>query len=245
MKGWRIFLHSARMVIDNLGAALRVSMVLYLVQVASQLTFFVNAPMAGEQPTAVPEGLGLQLTLSIFALLASLWIAVAWHRYVLTGELPAGLLPRWHGSEIARYFGQSLLIGLVVILAALAAGVVIGLVATAVPGFGGVLIFGLLGLCSYLFFRLGLVLPAAALGRRMTIGESWAATRDDDGAVVTLAVLVIGVGLLVEVPALLDQDSGSLIALVYRVVLNWFVTMIGVSVLTTLYGHFVEHRPVD
>ena len=34
MTGWRIFVHSVRMVVDNLGTALRLSLVLYLVQVA-------------------------------------------------------------------------------------------------------------------------------------------------------------------------------------------------------------------
>ena len=103
----------------------------------------------------------------------------------------------------------------------------------------------LLGLCSYVFFRLGLVLPAAALGQSLKLRESWDATKRDTTALVQLAVIVMGGRLLIEIPGMIDGTTGGVVSLVYNVVLNWFVTMIGVSLLTTLYGYFVEGRRID
>ncbi|NDW32060.1 hypothetical protein [Salipiger sp. PrR007] len=245
MKGWRIFVHSLRMVVDNIGTALRVSLVLYLVQAASQIATYLHADDAG------PDGLPVQviglpaLALVVLAVLASLWIAVAWHRFVLTGEEPRGWLPRWHGGEILGYFGRSILIALVIFLGMMISAIPVALIGAAVPGLAPVLVFGLVGLGGYLFFRLGLILPASAVGEKLTLKQAWRATAEDDGAVVTLAMLVIGGSLLVELPALIDNSAGSIVNLVYGLVINWFATMIGISVLTSLYGHFVEKRPID
>ena len=115
----------------------------------------------------------------------------------------------------------------------------------AVPGLLGMVSFGLVGLISYLFFRVGLVLPAAAVGRPLTMRESWQATGEGDKAVLMLALIVIGAQVLISVPAMIDGNTSSVVSLIYSVVVNWFVTMIGVSILTTLYGHFIEGRPID
>jgi hypothetical protein len=33
-------------------------------------------------------------------------------------------------------------------------------------------------------------------------------------------------------------------AILWQLVTNWLVTMVGVSILTTLYGHYIEQRPL-
>lgn len=245
--GWTIFMHSVRMVLDNLGPALRVSAVLYLLQAASQiLTFFMPQadPTAGD-PTVAPVAAGELLILMVLALVASLWIAVGWHRFVLTGETPRGWLPSWHGSEILSYLGRSIVIGLLIGLGiAVIGGLAMG-VAMAVPGLMGMVAFGLVGLASYVFFRIGLILPAAALGEKLSLGESWQATAKDDKAILVLALIVMAGQFLISVPAMIDGNSSSVISLVYSIVVNWFATMIGISVLTTLYGYFVEGRSLD
>ncbi|MBY6003963.1 hypothetical protein KUV62_08595 [Salipiger bermudensis] len=245
--GWTIFMHSVRMVLDNLGPALRVSAVLYLLQAASQiLTFFMPQadPTAGD-PTVAPVAAGELLILMVLALIASLWIAVGWHRFVLTGETPRGWLPAWHGSEILSYLGRSIVIGLLIGLGiAVIGGLAMG-AAMAVPGLMGMVAFGLVGLASYVFFRIGLILPAAALGEKLSLGESWQATAKDDKAILVLALIVMAGQFLISVPAMIDGNSSSVISLVYSIVVNWFATMIGISVLTTLYGYFVEGRSLD
>jgi len=179
--GWKIFMHSVRMVLDNLGPALRVSAVLYLLQAASQIVTFMmpQADPKGGDPAAAPVAAGELLILMILALVASLWIAVGWHRFVLTGETPRGWLPAWHGSEMLSYLGRSIVIGLLIGLGiAVIGGLAMG-VAMAAPGLVGLVAFGLVGLASYVFFRIGLILPAAALGKTLSLGESWKATAKD------------------------------------------------------------------
>lgn len=245
--GWKIFVHSVRMVLDNLGAALRVSLLLYLVQVVNQVIVYASPQIgaASGEPMQSPAASFELLIMMILALIASLWIAVGWHRFVLTGEQPRGVLPHWHGAAIMSYLGRSIMIGLLLGLGiAVVAGLALGL-ATAAPGLVGVVVFGLVGLASYLFFRIGLILPAAALGERLTLRESWQASGQDDKAILVLALIVMGARLLIELPAMIDGSTGTVVSLIYGIVVNWFVTMIGISVLTTLYGHFVEGRSID
>ncbi|MCR8549560.1 hypothetical protein M4578_17145 [Salipiger sp. P9] len=242
--GWKIFVHSVRMVVDNLHAALRVSLLLYMVQAGFQIMLFFSMQGAGEGPVS-PGSVGNLMIASLLTLLASLWIAVGWHRYVLTGETPNGWLPRWHGPELLGYLGRSFMIGL---LLGLGIGVVAGLVAaaiSAVPMLLGLLGFGVVGLASYVFFRVGLILPAAALGESLSLRESWEATGRDDKALVVLALLVIAAQFLIGLPAMIDGETGSVISLIYRLVVDWFAMMIGVSTLTTLYGYFIEGRSID
>lgn len=246
MKGWQILVHSVRLVLRNLDAALRVSLVLYLVQVANQLYLF-TMPVS-----ETPEGMPMMdvraafptLLLGIAAIVASLWIAVAWHRYVLNEEYPQGWLPRWHGSNMLNYLGRSIMIGLLIALAMLVAAIPGGLLTLSAPGLGGVLVFGLIGLAAYLFFRLAVMLPAAAMGRPMTLGDAWTATKDKDGAVVLLALIVIAASVIIQLPSLAG-GQGTVVDLLYQIVTGWFATIIGISVLTTLYGHYVEGRPID
>lgn len=243
MNGWKIFLHSLRMVLNNLGTALRVSLVLYLLPALAQILLFRS--YEGAAAGTIPGVSGSSLIVLVISLLSSLWIAVGWHRYVLTGEEPRGWLPAWHPSEMISYFWRSLLIGLLVFAVMMVAMIVVMVLGSLARSLLGILAFGLVGLASYIFFRVALVLPAAALGRPMPLRTSWQATREDSASIVALALIVIGGSLLMELPALIDGDRGSVVNLVYGLVVNWFATIIGVSMLTTLYGHFIEDRPID
>lgn len=243
--GWKLFLHSVRMVLDNLGVALRLSAVLYVVQEILFTTLIGKT--AGQTPAAAGGLMDVLIALItlVVTVLFGLWIAVGWHRFVLTGEQPAGLVPRWHGSAIGAYLWKSLGIGLLLgLMFGVLAGLALG-VTQAIPQLAGLVTFGIVGLASYIFFRIGLVLPAAAMGRPLTLRESWEATKSDDKALFVLALIVMGGRLLIEIPAMIDGDSSGPISLIYSIVINWFVTMFGASLLTTLYGRFIEGRRID
>ncbi|MDJ0822163.1 MAG: hypothetical protein QNJ09_10205 [Paracoccaceae bacterium] len=251
MKGWRIFTHSVRLVLNNLEAALRVSAVLYLPQVALQYMIYQNPQLSGDMGDVPAEfdpgdvGLfGNFFLLSFLALIASLWIAVAWHRYVLENEAPPGWVPRWHGSQMLGYLGRSILVGLIIVAAILVMSIPVGFLSLGLPGLTGFFLLGMVGLAAYIFFRLGVVLPAIAIGKQMKIGEAWRATKDDDNAVVMLALLVIAASVVMQLPSMIG-GQGTFIDFVYQVVVGWFATIIGISVLTTLFGHYVEGRPID
>ncbi|MBY6120566.1 hypothetical protein [Mameliella alba] len=246
MRGWQIFRHSFRMVLNNLEAAFRLSAVLYAVQALNQVLVLLAAPAEGSAATVINPGMAMMvLATSILAIVASLWIAVAWHRYVLTGEEPDGAVPPWHGGLVLAYLGRSVMIALLVVVALVAALIPVTALMAMAPALGLPLMLMVVALAVYLFFRFGVMLPAGAIDRKMTLREAWAATGKDQEAMVVLTLLVTGMVVAVQLPAMLNPDPHSLINLVYSVVVGWFATMIGISVLTTLYGVCVEGRDID
>ncbi len=246
MRGWQIFRYSFWMVINNLETAFRLSVVLYALQALNQVLVLLYAP---EEPvTGTPVGLEIGvifLVTGFLAIFASLWIAVAWHRFVLTGESEEGAVPPLHGSLILGYLGRSIMIGLIIALALIAVGVPLLMASMAAPLIGFVMLIGLLVIGAYLFLRLGLILPAGAVGQKLSLREAWMATAKDHGSILVLALIVVLLSALVQLPTWLNPEPRSFINLVYSVVTGWFGTMIGVSVLTTLFAVYIEGRSID
>ncbi len=252
-QGWKIFLHSLRMVFGNIGAALKVSLLPYLIQVAVSIYVFsqidpVLRMIQEGQPVQPPPGFFSLLAISVaVTLVTSLWIAVAWHRYVLLEEEPGTVMPRFHGAEMVRYLWATVLISLLAILAALAAMLIV-MVLMAILGPSPAM--GLIGMLLmivpliYVFYRLSPALPAAAIGERMRLGEAWNATAPAGSAIFTIAILGALAGIIIEIPALMDSNPGSLVNLIYSNVTGWILMMVGISVLTTIYGVYVEGREI-
>ena len=247
MKAWSMFVHSVRLVLNNLDVALRVSLVLYLVQAASQ---YMNYKVAQSPMITLPGGTQipdvsagdslLMIVLGLGALVTSIWIAVAWHRFVLLAEMPKGWLPQWPSGHIMGYLWRSILLALIVAVVVVPVATVFALLGSLVLATAASV-----GIGSYAFFRLSPVLPAIAVGQDMSFGDALAATRDSGATLFGLAGLMILGSLLLQMPTILSGDPGSVISLVYGIVVGWFATMIGVSLLTTVYGHYVEGRAID
>jgi hypothetical protein len=94
-------------------------------------------------------------------------------------ETGNGFLPSWRGDMSAPISGAPSLVGVVVMLAVIGGGLVVALVVGLTQSAGLALLMGI-GLvfgASWVATRIGLVLPAAAIGEKMTLSESWAATR--------------------------------------------------------------------
>jgi len=250
VKGWQIFRHSFNLVMANLDQALRLSLVLYLVQSSYTIYSYFNPPeMMDFEGVSLPmmsaNDVLATFILGLLAIVASLWIAVAWHRFVLTGEVARGWVPVFHGSEIMGYLGRSMMIGLLVVLGVVAASIPVGLISIGLPVLAGGMSLALIGFAAYLFFRLGVMLPAAAMGERLALSKAWDATKGESATILTLAMIVVGGSVIIQLPSWFNEDPSSIINLVYSLVVNWFATIIGISVLTTLYGHFVEKRSID
>jgi hypothetical protein len=248
--GWQIFKHSFNLVMANLEQAFRLSLVLYLIQSAYTVYSFLNPPqmmdLEGTQvPIMSPETIFPTIVLGLLAVIASLWIAVAWHRFALTGESTSGWLPQFHGSAVMGYLGRSILIGVLVVLGVMVLSIPIGIISIGLPALAGIMSLILIGAAAYLFFRLGIMLPAAALGEKLTLGETWDVTKGRSSIILVLALIVVGASVIIQLPSWFNDNPSSIINMVYSLVVNWFATIIGISVLTTLYGHFVENRPID
>lgn len=252
MLGWKLFVRAVRLLLDHLDAALKLSLVPYLAVAVATIWLGLSFPEwigRGEFDPADPPPTGFvagQLAVLLLNTAVTLWIAVGWHRFVLLAEAPNGWLPPLRGPEMLGYFGRSALIGVLIVAVILVVSLMLAtLVVPIAPGLAGPVIgAGALFVGMILFYRLAMVLPAGAIGRSMGFGEAMRQTSGHTGTVVVLALLTVGFTLLLEVPTLLD-GTGGLVTLIYQVVVGWIGLMLGVGVLTALYGHLVEGRPVD
>ena len=250
MQGWTIFIHSMRMVFDNLAAALRISLVLYLISTVAAIYF---AQKYATTITHMQNGVGVlpppsfgpaSLAVAIINLLTSLWIAVGWHRYILLEEAPAGVFPVFKGGRIGAYFGKSILIGLILVVVALVCGAIAGTILFGLFGIQSVMLVSIFAAAPaiYIFYRLCLALPAAALGGDIRFKDSWHATKPASTAILQLMLIGLGAVILIQLPSIFSDNPASMINTIYTHVLGWFIMMGGVSILTTLYGIYFEGR---
>lgn len=262
MKGWQIFVHSVRQVFGNLPGALRVSAVPYVVMnvlillVGSQLPEGVSSPGRMGLPSAAEGDMMVSgpmvlatLLLAVVAITASLWIVVSWHRYVLLNELAPGL-PPFRGDLLWAYFRRSLWIGILMVPVALVYLIIVAFVSRPFLGADGAagsfvtmtLISAVLTVpLAMIVLRLSAALPAAALDRPTSVGDAWQATA---GETETFAVLAISLVFVSTVSNVIGQGfAGSLVlSVVWSFVTGWVLMMLSASVLTTLYGHYIEKR---
>lgn len=243
MKAWQIFTHSLRQVFGNKGAAVRVSLVPF---VGLFVAFIVLGggmmfSMMGRMEAGMKGGMGaggIVMMLVLIAIYIGVFtlIAVNWHRFILLNE-PVGWLPQVRTGRMMAYFGTALLVGLITFGVAL----IIVLVAASLGAIGWLIGLPLFVVVVALSFRLSTSLPGAALGQGGGIAGSMAATKGQTGTLVALTLIYFGVsvlcgivvGLLSLIPVL-----GILISLAFQ----WLAMMVALSMLTTLYGHYVEKR---
>lgn len=179
-------------------AALRISVVLYVAIVASGLYFKIAAGDGLRDGTWIlNSNIWLPYTVNMVGVsVASLWITVAWHRYILTGEISAGWFPKLHMGRMWFYFWRGMLIMLAVIVPLI---LTFGILAAI---FGGIFdrsselapmaVFILMLFMIPMFFamfRLSPILPAAALGKDLSLKQAWKATKGSTGAIVLIMLV--------------------------------------------------------
>ena len=259
MLAWTIFTHSLRQVFGNLNGALKVSAILYLVMMLTEYLMvgdlFLDqqkmqaAMMAGTLPW------GKIAVWILITLICGLWIVIGWHRYVLMNEFPR-ILPSFHGQNMATYFGKTVLLTLIFIPVAIGAAIVatilIGMPMIAMnrgdaPNMAVIAVLGILAALVYLIpvvwigYRLAPLFPAAALGRPMTLGQAWAATKGQNVTILLLGLISIFGVLILGLPSFLFAGQ-PILAQAYSFIIGWVQMLVGASIITTIYGHFVEGR---
>jgi hypothetical protein len=256
MQAVQILRHSIRQVFGNLAEALRISGLLYILQagVFVWLGFSAMGTPEGQAEMGMAMMSGdfpwLRLAVAlVVSLLASLWIAVGWHRYVLVMERP-GVTPPFHGELILSYFWGSLLLGIGVTLVAVVVGMLVGLVLQPFGGSqlspnGAVVVTVLVIVYSValtLFYRLSPVLPAAALGQGMSFREAWDRTTGASGTFLQLGAFTVVMALAAGFIGDLLFSTVPILRIAWQFVTTWVFLMVGLSILTTIYGHYVEKR---
>jgi hypothetical protein len=260
--GYQLLRHVVQQVFGNLKQAAQLTLLLFLVPLVG-FVGLAGGGMAGGMTEAPSGGAILGgLLLVVFAVVAYCWAAVGWHRYVLLEEMGNGLVPAWRGDRIMSYFGRAFVVGVVVILAVMGGGLVVGLVAAITQSVAVAIVLGV-GLvfgASWVATRIGLVLPAAALGERMAIGESWAVTRPVASQIFLLLIviaLVVGVvqqlvlvifGQTVTVDMFGTMQEQTVLSLPGQIVnglISWVQILVNLALMTTLYGNLIEGRQLN
>ncbi len=250
---WNIFKTSIFLIIFNFTDALKISGFLYLLSVIfnfvlSYLFFGRIYYDLSSIPLAESENPGkyflfFLLTLVVSMVVAS-WIAVRWHRFILRSEYPKSLLPNWNGGLIWAYIKKGLLIAAVIVCIAVPFSIVFGIVIKFLSISLPLLVFAMLAWTSiilYISFRISLILPSVAVDDPLAIMQSWDATAKAKKSIWALAIMQTLIATLQDYLAKLVVIDGAVYALVTSVFF-WISMMIGLSVLTTLYGYLVEKR---
>ena len=265
--GWKLVRHAFSMVFGNMGDALKASIVPFgiltavlLLMLWTNLGGFVgmdalmsNPERAGRMMSQnvgvwmLSAIIGVALYIFVFA-----WVAVTWHRFILLEEYPA-TVPAVADRPILPYIGKSLILGLIFIAAAIPVLFVSGAVMAifvdpsemamgrfSIPA----TIIGIASAAAlgWVWFRFAVVLPGTAIGKPMTIGEGWAATARIASPLFMAVLIMVAINIVVaELLGATFGDANTLSTIV-QIIVQWISLMVGVSMLTTIYGHVVEGR---
>ncbi|SEL03112.1 hypothetical protein [Pacificibacter marinus] len=240
MTGYLLFKHAVQRVFQNLDEALAISGLIWIGTMAIIVVASTYAPTLPLTPEAWAEVPSMYKWIffgsNVVVLLAGIWIAVEWHRFVLLGERPKTIIPPFRVQLFADYLGKSILITF--LLCALTLGAMLAiLIILMITGPVTLLIFAGALFCFtfmlYVFYRLSPVLPAAALGDRLTFRSAWTMTASYKTPIFRAAILMIFATMLAQIPTAFLGNGP--ISLVFSLVVGWAGLMVGVSLLSSIY----------
>ncbi len=243
--GYKMLQHVVRQVFGNLGQAARLT--LLLTAGPMLVLLYLSAQVVlGPGGIPQPQNPGLIFLLFLVNIVTSAWAAVGWHRYVLREEYGNGVVPQWRGGHIKSYIWRLIVLSLAVIAVLFGVGLVFIVLTMALqsPAVAWIFMLGATVGGSWLIVRLGLVLPAAAVGERLTLRESWNETRAvSTDILVPVVVLAIAISIASgAVNAIFGAFGASVIGLVASALVYWLQILLNLSLMTTVYGMQVEGR---
>lgn len=251
MTAFSLLRHSIAMVFRSPFEAFRCSLPMLVAFLAIAMGLWpLNTVLPANPIQWTPTGGPPQLTtnqiihLALAAILqiaAANWTYVAWHRFVLLNERPDPVLPPFHGKLVWSYFIRSIALAfmlllmmliplVIVIILTVGLGEAMGTIGIAVVTVGG----------FYGFFRYSPYLTSAALAHPLTMAEARIATQPYSSQLWLVAIIII-----VASTAYNTLFAGaSWLPAPVTVILDALLLIIGVSVLTTIYGVAVEERTI-
>jgi hypothetical protein len=194
-------------------------------------------------------------------LLALSSIAVNWHKFALLEEMPSGLAWLRIDSLTLRYFGNLVLILLIIIILASIVGfgtIMVSASDLISPGVSDIIdliSIILITLAMLLIFSiLSLKLPPIAINApKIGFLDTFKFAKGNYmsifGYALALAVCVTIVRIIAK---LIDSYIfsygdivGGIMSVIMHLAIMWFSLMVGIASITTLYGYFVEKRDFD
>jgi hypothetical protein len=243
MVAWRIFTHSLQMIFNNFAQVMRIILVPLGIGIGLLVLFAsVGVSLEGTNAEgATGAQIGGMILLAVVLIGLALWVVVAWHRYILLAEHPQGWVPTPRTDRMMSYFGYSLILSLVMIGLLLPLALVLGVFGAAASVAVPILSVCVIVALNFVFFRLSTILPAAAIGKPLTLKEAWTAT---EGSSVTILILVLILGVAQFALQLLLGLLllAPVIGIVLMAVGTALSALINISIMTTLYGYYIEKR---
>lgn len=246
-KGWNLFKHAVSMVSSNLAQAVRISLPWIILIVALVLggAFLFRKMVATESPPMQTFATFGVFGVIVAVIIIGSIIAIQWHRYILLDELPRGYFKGWRKLNYWGYTKQILKVSLYLIVISYFGSVLIALVTPEETQFLTPVILSVV--LSFVYLRMSIGFTAIAMGKTgLSTGASWRISKDFREVLFVNAVLL---ALLNALPrflsfALTGPEFLSFIPDLMSLATMWFSMMVGLSLLTTLYGHYIEKRAI-
>lgn len=247
----RLVLHSLRLLFRNFGSALKVSVAPLIFAILLGIAAFsvsgvtmemiAMASFTGRLP---PNGLLAILFIGVVMMFTFSWIAVAWHRFVLLEEYP-GYIPAVTDRPIWPYVWRTLGLSLLMFMVMTFLSVIVGMVLPLTgQGAVGVVAMFIGTALTYVWLRSALILPAVAVGDELKLRDAWSVSGPRSGSILGVALILVGLNLMVGMGQQMLIPPGA-IAVIVSLAVGWLTLMLGTSILTTLYGHLVQNRPLS
>lgn len=257
----KILLHTFRMIFGNIGNALRASAGPYLILV---VVAYLSLPSLAEM-----IGIGGRTYASILIVVVAVllmwafvagWVAVTWHRYILL-EVEPGILPTIKGLPIWSYSWRVIKLFLLAVLCVLPPLLILSFLLPTGHGDGvfvdtsmpivadNSILENVISVCfsvffSFLMLRWGSSLVGCALNKPLTFRESWNATASLSGVILGVSAGLVLLNVVLSQIEILIYGFSSVAGNAVEIVIVWLTIMLGISILTTIYGHVIEDRPL-
>ncbi|MCT4555066.1 MAG: hypothetical protein N4A53_10295 [Pelagimonas sp.] len=249
IKGFKLYVYAVRMVLRNWLAISKVSIAPIAAAIFVLYYLLPKFFKEGEQ-----TGINFVLFFFVFIVLGFLMVVVVvwWHRFVLLEDESDGHISSLPQRAILAYIGRLILL---VIIAMLVSLPLLFLSQRALQIAGVFAVVFLLWPLVYIllasvFLRMSFILPAAAVGKPISIAEAMEDTRGSFWVFLSATVCAAVVQFVADhaVNWLIGLASGSVAYYsisIFSLLVSAMVAMFNVSLLTTLYGHYIEGRPID
>jgi hypothetical protein len=231
----------------NAGMRIGLPWVLVLAGMSVIDRSFSIAPDPANGPASMALPSPMELVIAALSLVIFSSIAVNWHRYILLDEITASEKIFRLDRPVWNYAGRTLLIMLATLVPIFILS--FALIA-AMPNLGPVLAVPFFVAGIYIM-RMSVALPAIALERKdFGISAALQVTQGNNLQFAGLLALnglilfatFLAVGIILSVVGNADMTAAKVLALVLSVPVNLFLSLFSVSLLSSLYGFFVEKR---
>jgi hypothetical protein len=109
-----------------------------------------------------------------------------------------------------------------------------------IAGFVGVV--GLNVMLTFIWLRLSVSLPSVAVGEPMGSVEAWTKTNDVWEMILGISIIVIVLNFAATTIVTTLFSGIPVVFGVLSIAVQWVSMMVGISILTTIYGHVIEGR---